>query len=62
MQYYASVTCLVLYGLIIAAFVVLGLVVTAYSPVVGWVAIGFTAAFGVGGLLCILIQSPLLSR
>jgi hypothetical protein len=62
MQCYASVTCLVLYGLIIAAFVVMGLVVTAYTPVVGWVAIGFTAVFGLGGLLCIVIQSPLFSR
>lgn len=59
LQYYATVTCLVLYGLVIAAFVVMGLVVTAYSFVVGWVAVGFTAVFGIGGLLCIGIQSPL---
>jgi hypothetical protein len=59
LQYYVAVTCLVLYGLVIAAFVVMGLVVVAYSFVVGWVAIGFTAIFGIGGLLCIVIQSPL---
>jgi hypothetical protein len=46
LQYYATVTCLVLYGLVIAAFVIMGLVVKAYSPVVGWVAVGFTATFG----------------
>jgi hypothetical protein len=61
LQYYATMTSFVLYGLVIAAFVVMGLVVTAYSPVVGWVAIGFTAMFGVGGLLCIIIQSPFIS-
>jgi hypothetical protein len=59
LQYYVTVTCLVLYGLVIAAFVVMGLVVVAYSFVVGWVTIGFTAIFGIGGLLCIVIQSPL---
>lgn len=59
LQYYATVTCLVLYGLVVAAFIVMGLVVTAYSFAVGWVAVGFTALFGLGGLLCIGIQSPL---
>ncbi|ERF75677.1 hypothetical protein EPUS_08631 [Endocarpon pusillum Z07020] len=59
LQYYATLTCLVLYGLVIAAFAVMGLVVMAYSFVVGWVAVGFTAMFGIGGFLCIGIQSPL---
>lgn len=59
LQSYATITSLLLYGLVIAAFTVIGVVVTAYSFVVGWVAVGFTAVFGVGGLLCILIQSPL---
>jgi hypothetical protein len=61
LQYYATVTCLILYGLVIAAFVFIGLVVTAYSFVVGWVAIGFTAMFGIGGFISIAIQSPLVS-
>lgn len=61
LQHYATVTCLVLYGLVIAAFVIMGLVVTAYSLVVGWVAVGFTATFGEGGLSCIMFQSPLRS-
>lgn len=59
LQYYVFVTSLVLYGLVIAAFVFIGLVVTAYSFVVGWVAVAFTACFGVGGFLPIIIQSPL---
>jgi hypothetical protein len=59
LQYYATLTCLILYGLVIAAFVFIGLVVTAYSFVVGWVAVGFTAMFGIGGLLSTLMQSPL---
>lgn len=58
-MYYATVTSLLLYGLVIAAFIVMALVVTAYSFVVGWVAIGFTAVFGIGGFLSIGIQSPL---
>jgi hypothetical protein len=61
LQCYATLASVVLYGLVIAAFVVMGLVVTAYSFVVGWVAVGFTALFGVGGLLCIGIQSPLVT-
>ena len=59
LQYYATLTSLILYGLVIAAFVFIGLVVTAYSFVVGWVAVGFTAMFGIGGLLSIVRQSPL---
>jgi hypothetical protein len=60
LQYYATLTCLLLYGLVIAAFVFIGLVVTAYSFVVGWVAVGFTAMFGIGGLLSTVMQSPLI--
>lgn len=61
LQYYALVTFLVVYGLVIAAFVMMGLVVAAYSFAVGWVAVGFAAVFGVGGLSCLILVSPLCS-
>ena len=42
----------------ISAFVFLCLVVVAYSPVIGWIALGFTAAFGLIVVLGVAIQAP----
>ena len=58
MQTYASVTSAVLSALVVAAFVFLCLVVIAYTPVVGWVALGFTAAFALVVLAGVLHQAP----
>jgi MFS family permease len=57
-QMYAVLASGVMGGLIIGAFIVLGLVVVAYSPIVGWIAVGFTAAFGLFILLAIINQAP----
>lgn len=61
-QWTATITTAILYGLVIAAFIFLSLVITAYSPTVGWVACGFTTAFGFGGFIAITIQCPLFRR
>lgn len=47
-----------LFGLVLAAFLMVGLVVAAYVGPVGWVAVGFTVVFGVVGFGCIVWQSP----
>jgi len=57
-QMYAVSASGLLGGLIISAFVLLCLVVVAYSAVVGWVALGFTAFFGVIILLAVINQVP----
>lgn len=48
--------------LVILAFVFLSLVVTAYSAAVGFVALTFTCIAGLGGLLGIAYQAPILHR
>jgi len=57
-QWSATLATALLYGLTIIAFIFLGLVITAYSAVVGWIAVAFTAAFGLGGFIAIVVQSP----
>ena len=57
-QMYATFSTGLLGGLLIAAFIFLCLVVTAYSPVIGWLALGFTALFGFGILASVVIQAP----
>ncbi len=57
-QLYATFTTAVLGALVIAAFLFLCLVVTAYSPIVGWVALGFTSLFGVVILIGVMFQFP----
>lgn len=57
-QSYAVLASTLLGGLIIAAFVFLCLVVVAYSPVVGWIALAFTGWFGLLILLSVLWQVP----
>lgn len=57
-QMYAVLASGVMGSLIIGAFIVLSLVVVAYSPTVGWIAVGFTAAFGLFIVLAIINQAP----
>lgn len=55
----ASAVSALLFGLVIAAFLTLALVVVAYVGSVGWVAVAFTILFAVLGFGSILWQSPL---
>lgn len=57
-QMYAVLASGVMGGLVIGAFIMLGLVVVAYSPTVGWIAVGFTAAFGAFIVLALFNQAP----
>ena len=57
-QLYATLATATLGALVIAAFVFLCLVVTAYSPIVGWVALGFTSLFGLVILVGVMFQYP----
>lgn len=57
-QLYAVFTSGLLGGLIIGAFVFLCLVVVAYSPVVGWIALGFTGWFGLIIAVSVFWQLP----
>jgi len=57
-QLYAVLASGLLGGLVIGAFIFLCLVVVAYSPVVGWIALAFTGWFGLVILLSILWQVP----
>lgn len=57
-QWSATAATALLYGMTIAAFIFLSLVITAYSLVVGWIAVGFTVLFGLGGFIAIAVQSP----
>jgi hypothetical protein len=57
-QLYAAFATALLAGLVISAFMFLCLVVTAYSPVVGWIALGFTAAFGLVCAVGVMFQVP----
>ena len=57
-QMYAVFASTVLGGLVVGAFVLLCLVVVAYSSVVGWIALGFTSFFGFVMLVSIFNQVP----
>lgn len=57
-QMYAVFASGLMGALIIGAFMLLCLVVVAYSTIVGWVALGFTAFFGVIILLAVINQAP----
>lgn len=58
-QWYATLTSALLYGLVVVAFAFLSLVVTAYTGTVGWIALAFTLFFGVVGFGAIGYQAPL---
>jgi hypothetical protein len=57
-QLYAACVTALLSGLVVAAFTFLCLVVTAYAPVIGWVALGFTTAFGFVCAVGVMFQVP----
>lgn len=57
-QLYAVFVSGLLGGLIVGAFVFLCLVVVAYSPVVGWIALGFTSWFGLIIAVSVTWQLP----
>jgi hypothetical protein len=57
-QWYAVIASALMGGLVIAAFALLCLVVVAYSPAVGWIALGFTGFFGFIIVLAIGNQVP----
>ncbi len=57
-QMYAVFASTVIGGLVIGAFMLLCLVVVAYSAVVGWIALGFTSFFGFIMLISIFNQVP----
>lgn len=57
-QMYAVCASGLLGGLVIGAFVLLCLVVVAYSTVVGWVALAFAVFFGVIIVLAVVNQAP----
>lgn len=57
-QWYAVLAAGLMGGLVIAAFILLCLVVEAYSPVVGWIALGFTVFFGATIAVAIANQIP----
>lgn len=61
-MWYATVVSFALYGLLITAFVFLSLVVTAYAGPLGWIAVGFSAFFGMCGIGAIVWQSPIGSK
>jgi hypothetical protein len=61
-MYYATFVSMILFGLLIAAFIFLGLVVTAYTGPVGWTAIAFTVLAGTLGYGSIIWQSPIGSK
>jgi len=58
-MWWATVVSSVLFGILMAAFVFLGLVVVAYAGPVGWAAVGATAFFGTLGFGSIVWQSPI---
>lgn len=57
-QFYAVLVSGLLGGLIVGAFVFLCLVVVAYSPVVGWIALAFTGWFGLVITVSVFWQIP----
>ncbi|KAK6368485.1 hypothetical protein LTR64_006639 [Lithohypha guttulata] len=57
-QAYAVLISGLVGGLVVAAFIFLCLVVVAYSPVVGWIALSFTGWFGLVIAISVLWQVP----
>lgn len=61
-MWYASAVSALLFGMLVVAFVFLGLVVASYSGAIGWVAVAFTALVGGIGFGVIVWQSPIGSK
>lgn len=58
-MWWATVVSVVLFSLVFAAFIFLGLVVAAYTGPIGWVTVGFISIFGFFVLGVIVWQSPI---
>ncbi|TAQ85970.1 hypothetical protein B7494_g5702 [Chlorociboria aeruginascens] len=61
-MWYATFVSMVLFGLLIMAFLFLALVVVAYTGPTGWAAVAFTVFFGIMGFGAIIWQSPIGSK
>jgi len=61
-MWYATMASAILFGLIIAAFVFIGLCVAAYVGPAGWIAVAATAFFGTLGFASMIFESPLFSQ
>ncbi|RDW66639.1 hypothetical protein BP5796_09388 [Coleophoma crateriformis] len=57
--WYATLVSATLFGLLIAAFIFLCLVVAAYTGSIGWAGVGFCVFFGLLGFGSIVWQSPI---
>ena len=57
-QWYAVLASATLGALIIAAFVFLCLTVVSYTPVIGWIALGWVCFFGVVMVVAVFNQIP----
>lgn len=57
-QLYATFSTAILGALVVAAFTFLCLVVVAYSPIIGWLSLGFTSAFAVIIGIGVVFQAP----
>lgn len=58
-MWYASAVSALLFGILIIAFLFLGLVVVSYAGGTGWVAVALSAFAGAVGGACIIWQSPI---
>ncbi|TVY84354.1 hypothetical protein LSUE1_G000894 [Lachnellula suecica] len=61
-MWYASAVSAVLFGMLIVAFLFLGLVVVSFAGGIGWAAVGFTVLVGCLGMGSIVWQSPIGSK
>lgn len=61
-MWYASAVSALLFGILVAAFVFLGLVVVSFAGWTGWVAVGLSGFAGLVGAVCIVWQSPIGSK
>jgi hypothetical protein len=58
-MWYASAVSALLFGILVIAFLFLGLVVVSYAGRTGWVAVALSAFAGTVGGACIVWQSPI---
>jgi hypothetical protein len=58
LRFYATLASVIPFGLVVGAFILLSLLITAYTRTVGWAAVGLTGLFGLMGFVIMLIESP----
>lgn len=61
-MWYASAVSALLFGMLVVAFIFLGLVVVSYTGATGWAAVAFTGIVGAVGVGYIIWQSPIGSK